>query len=68
MTSIKEIATSEKVDPTHVTRMLYRAFLTPDIVRAILNGTQPVHFDLKFLKQFRALPIDWTKQRKLLGF
>ena len=39
-----------------------------DIVRAILNGTQPVHFDLKFLKQFRALPIDWTEQRKLLGF
>jgi len=68
MTSIKEIATSEKVDPTYVTRMLHRAFLAPDIVRAILNGTQPVHFDLKFLKQFRALPIDWNEQRKLLGF
>ena len=68
MTSIKEIATSEKVDPTHVTRMLHRAFLSPDIVRSILNGTQPVHFDLKFLKQFRALPVDWTEQRKLLGF
>ena len=67
-TSIKEIATSEKVDPSHVTRMLHWAFLAPDIVRLILNGTQPVHFDLKFLKQFRALPIDWTEQRKLLGF
>jgi DNA invertase Pin-like site-specific DNA recombinase len=68
VTSVKEIAASEKVDPTHVTRMLHRAFLAPDIVRAILNGTQPVHFDLKYLKQFRALPIDWTEQRKLLGF
>lgn len=66
--SIKDIATTENVDPSYVTRMLHRAFLAPDIVRAILNGTQPKHFDLKFLKQFRALPIDWNEQRKLLGF
>ncbi len=68
VTSIKEIATNEQVDPSHVTRMLHRAFLAPDIVRAILNGTQPKHLDLKFLKQFRALPVDWNEQRKLLGF
>lgn len=68
VTSIKEIASSENVDPSHVTRMLHRAFLAPDIVRAILNGTQPAHFNLKFLKQFRALPMEWTEQRKQLGF
>ena len=68
VTSIKEIATTENVDPSHVTRMLHRTFLAPDIVRTVLNGTQPAHFNLKYLKQFRALPIDWNEQRKLLGF
>ncbi len=68
VSSVKEIASIEKVDATHVTRMLHRAFLAPDIVRAVINGTQPAHFDLRFLKQFRALPVDWSEQRKLLGF
>ena len=66
--SIKDIASSENVDPSHVTRLLHRAFLAPDIVRAVLNGTQPAHFNLRYLKQFRALPVDWNDQRKLLGF
>ena len=65
--SIKEIAQREDVDPSHVTRTINRAFLAPDIVRAILNGTQPSHLNLKFLKQFRTLPIDWQEQRQLLG-
>ena len=68
VSSVKEIASTEKVDASHVTRMLHRAFLAPDIVRAVINGTQPAHFDLRFLKQFRALPVDWSEQRKLLGF
>lgn len=66
--SIKDIASTENVDPSHVTRLLHRAFLAPDIVRAVFNGTQPAHFNLKYLKQFRALPVDWSDQRKLLGF
>lgn len=66
--SIKELAQQEKVDTSHATRMIHRAFLAPDIVRAILNGTQPTHFDLKYLKRFRALPIDWNEQHFLLGF
>ena len=66
--SVKQIAASENVDPSYVTRILNRAFLAPDIVRAILNGTQPAHFNLKFLKQFKSLPLDWQEQRQLLGF
>lgn len=66
--SVKQIAANENVDPSYVTRVLNRAFLAPDIVRAILNGTQPVHLNLKFLKQFKSLPINWHEQRQLLDF
>lgn len=66
--SIKEIAKNEGVDTSHVTRMLNRAFLAPDIMRAILKGTQPSRFNLKFLKQFKTLPNNWNEQRILLGF
>ena len=68
MNSIKEIAQTEGVDQSHVTRMLNRAFLAPEIISAILNGTQPPHFNLKYLKQFRSLPTDWSEQKALLCF
>ena len=66
--SIKEIAEAEQLDQSHVTRMINKAFLAPDIIRAILNGSQPAHLTLKHLKQFRALPNDWNTQKSLLGF
>lgn len=66
--SIKEIADAEGLDQSHVTRTINKAFLAPDIIRAILNGTQPVHLTLKYLKQFRVLPNDWNTQKSLLGF
>jgi len=66
--SIREITKTEGLDRSHVVRTINRAFLAPDIIRAILNGTQPSHFNLKYLKQFKTLPIDWLQQRNLLGF
>lgn len=66
--SIKEIAEAEQLDQSHVTRMINKAFLAPDIIRAILNGMQPPHLTLKYLKQYRALPNDWDAQKSLLGF
>lgn len=68
MKSIKDIAQTEGVNQSHVTRMLNRAFLASEIIRAILNGTQQPHFNLKYLKQFRSLPTDWNEQKALLGF
>ncbi len=66
--SIQEIADTEKLDQSHVARMINKAFLAPDIMRSILNGTQPAHLTLKYLKQFRALPSDWNEQKSLLNF
>jgi len=48
--------------------MIHRAFLAPDIIRAIMNGTQPIHLTGDYLKRHAPLPLDWEDQRKLLGF
>jgi DNA invertase Pin-like site-specific DNA recombinase len=66
--SIKEIADAEGLDQSHVARTINRAFLAPEIMRSIMNGTQPAHITLKYLKQFRVLPNDWNMQKSLLGF
>ncbi len=66
--SIGDIAATEGISNTHVTRIIYRAFLAPDIVRAILEGRQPASLTLESLKKYQPLPIDWDEQRKLLGF
>ena len=66
--SIKKIADAENLDQFHVARMINKAFLAPDIIRAVLNGTQPAHFTLKYLKEFRALPQDWNVQKSQFGF
>ena len=66
--SIKNIAEEEGLDKWHVTRTINKAFLAPEIIRTILNGTQPVHLNLKYMKQFRVLPNDWNMQKSLLDF
>lgn len=66
--SIADIAEAEGVTCSFATRVIYRAFLAPDIVRAMLDGTQPPSLTSDTLKQSTPLPIDWAAQRKLLGF
>ncbi len=67
-TSIREIAEAEKLTPSYVTRILRLAFLAPDIIEAILKGRQPVEITTKDLLLCHSLPMDWSAQRKLLGF
>ncbi|WP_066548819.1 MULTISPECIES: hypothetical protein [unclassified Sphingomonas] len=43
------------------------AFLAPDIQRAILDGRQPHHLNLKALKHVE-LPLNWSRQREMLRF
>jgi len=66
--SLGELAVEEGVTGTYLIRTLYKAFLAPDIVRSILDGTQPPHVNLNFIKEHSPLPIDWAEQRALLGF
>jgi hypothetical protein len=48
-------------------RQVFRcAFLSRDIVEAILAGQQPL--DLNFEKLRQDVPLSWTEQREQLGF
>jgi hypothetical protein len=43
--------------------------LSPEIVRAILAGQQPVELTpARLVTLSRTLPHDWQEQRRLLGF
>jgi hypothetical protein len=41
--------------------------LAPDLVEAIVNGTQPVALTAERLKRLGPLPLRWDQQRTLLG-
>jgi hypothetical protein len=66
--SVTDIANTEGVDRSDVGRVLQLAFLAPDIVEAIVLGRQPVTLTARGLGRLVALPLDWTEQRRLLGF
>ena len=64
--SIQTIAEAEGVTPRYVGRILRLAFLAPDIVEAILDGSQPGELELERL--MKGIPIGWNEQRRALGF
>lgn len=64
--SITDLAARERVDPSEVSRTITLAFLAPDIVRAILNGTQPPSLTRDALRRARPLTADWEHQRQIL--
>jgi site-specific DNA recombinase len=44
------------------------ACLSPDIVEAILNGSQPANLTAERLKRrLPELPLEWSEQLRLLG-
>lgn len=58
--STQDIAKRDKVCVQYVRRILNLSFLSPKIVRSILNGTQPADCTLKKLLSIRTP--DWRKQ------
>ena len=66
--SIDKLAEHSSMDASNVTRYLPLAFLAPDIVEAICNGTQPIDLNVERLKKMGPIPADWAHQKRLLGF
>jgi len=67
--SVQDIALSENIDASDVSRTLPLAFLAPDIVHDIITGNQPVELTTDSIKRKTAhLPNDWSDQRSYLGF
>ena len=64
--SINELAESEKINASYISRILRLTFLAPDIVTAILNGRQPR--TLQLADMLEDVPTEWEKQRGVFRF
>ena len=56
------------IGPGEVSHIIQLAFLAPDIVEAVLAGRQPVELMPRRLVRIGELPLEWHRQRRLLGF
>ena len=65
---IGDIAESEGVHHSYVSRLIRLTFLSPDITEAILDGRQPLGLTAAKLMRVSRLPLDWRAQRQALGF
>ena len=65
--SLSAIARRAGANVGDVSRSLQLAFLAPDLVEAILDGTQPVALTAERLKRAGELPLLWDEQRAMLG-
>jgi hypothetical protein len=64
--SIASLARSDKCSASYISLKISLAFLAPDILEAILDGTQPSSLTTERLKKACPLPISWAEQRALL--
>lgn len=61
------IAQEAQVTSSYVTRVIYLAFLAPDIVERIARGHHPPDLNADRLIRMGPLPLGWDEQRTLLG-
>lgn len=61
----RQLAELAGVSRAYISRMLRLTLLAPDIVEALLTGTEPAGISLSTLQN---LPDLWDEQRKALGF
>ena len=58
--TINELAATEKINPSYVSRVLRLTLLAPEMVEAILAGRQPEGVTLPALLEL--FPLGWTRQ------
>ncbi len=67
--TVPAIASHERLTIGYLSRLLRLPSLAPDIITAIINGKNPPQLTAKKLMRLAPqIPVDWTEQRKLLGF
>jgi site-specific DNA recombinase len=54
--------------PRHLQQLTRLSYLAPDIITAIIDGTQPVDLTGRKILRIGSVPLCWTAQRELLGF
>jgi DNA invertase Pin-like site-specific DNA recombinase len=64
--SLQVLAKREGISRRYIRRLVGLAFLSPELVEAILQGRQRVELTTTRLAEFD-LPLDWTEQHKVLA-
>ena len=64
--SLQELAKRDGISRRYIRRLIGLAFLSPELIGAILQGRQPVALTATRLTELD-LPLDWTEQQKLLA-
>lgn len=62
--TVRDLAKAESIDEVYLGRVLRLTLLAPNIVDAILAGTQPDNLELHDL--LKPLPAEWNKQQGML--
>lgn len=65
VTTIAELAKRERIALSYMTRVLRLTLLAPDIVEAILDGSQGPEVTLAQLLE--PFPVEWMEQRQRFG-
>ena len=60
------LAKRDGISRRYIRRLIGLAFLSPELIEAILQGRQPVALTATRLTELD-LPLDWTEQQKLLA-
>jgi len=63
--SVSEMARAERIERGYLGRVLRLALLAPELVQAVLNGTQGVELSLPRLLE--GVPVVWGEQRAIAG-
>jgi DNA invertase Pin-like site-specific DNA recombinase len=66
--SLATVAKREGLTGSYMTRLVRLSFLSPDIIRAILDGRHPADLTAAKLTRLSKLPLDWAQQKTVLGF
>ena len=61
--TIGELARSERINPSYVSRVLRLTLLAPEIVEAVLDGRQPE--DVTLATAMAGVPVVWAEQRRV---
>jgi hypothetical protein len=64
--SLQELAKRDGISRRYIRRLVGLAFLSPQLVEAILQGRQPVELTAMRLTELD-LPLDWAEQHRLLA-
>lgn len=64
-----DLARALKLEAGWVAEVIRMTNLAPEIIEAILDGSQPRHLNLHTIRgRNESLPRDWTEQKKLMAF